>query len=294
MKSEIRIRTWRSCHGFTLVELLVVIAIIGILIGLLLPAIQAAREAGRRVQCENNLHQLGLALLAFHDTSNSFPVGNIAPKLPHSQAGGWWGFQARLLLYLEENETYVLCNFSYRNSCFDYVFLQPKGKNPAVRIPTCFKCPDDPLSDRTYHDPANGDYRCTNYLGVMGTSSTANDGILLHGGDNSAIRLAQVTDGSSRTIIMGERGISDLLWGWPYCGYGKDGTGYGDNLMSTQLGLSPGSRDGNHDDHFWSYHPNLSYFLFADGSASPLTYDIDFALFQALSTRAGGENAAMP
>ncbi len=59
---------------------------------------------------------------------------------------------------------------------------------------------------------------------------------------------------------MGERGISELLYGWPYCGYG-DGTGQGDNLMSTQLGLSQGTDDGNHDFHFWSYHPNLAQFI---------------------------------
>ena len=127
----------------------------------------------------------------------------------------------------------------------------------------------------------------------MGTSSTANDGILLYGGPNSAISLKQVTDGASHTIIMGERGISQTILGWPYCGYG-DGTGQGDNLMSTQLGLSPGSDNGNDDYHFWSYHPNLAQFLWADGSAQPLTYDIDFAVLQALSTRAGGELAQVP
>jgi prepilin-type processing-associated H-X9-DG protein len=147
-------------------------------------------------------------------------------------------------------------------------------------------------------------YLCGSYLGVMGTSTTANDGILLHGKYNSAITLAQVTDGASHTIIMGERGISVNLYGWPYCGAGEAVnidtdpyilyTGQGDNLMSTHLPLSAGTSDGADDFHFWSYHVNMAQFLWADGSAQPLTYDIDQSLFQGLSTRAGGELVELP
>jgi prepilin-type N-terminal cleavage/methylation domain-containing protein len=304
--------------GFTLVELLVVIAIIGILIGLLLPAINAARESGRRAQCLNNLKQHGLALLHYHDENGAFPVGNVLPNIPglanpdasspYSLSGGWWGFQARLLPYLESKDIYKLCNFTYQMTCFDWISLQPDGKNPAVMIPPVFKCPDDPKRDAIWHDPTNavvGDYGCTNYLGVMGTNEYANDGILLHGGYRSAISMTKVTDGASHTLIMGERGISDVLLGWPYCGAGDPTladifqdvtlqTGKGDNLMDTQLGLSAGWPDGNHDYHFWSYHPNMAQFIMADGSGRPLTYDIDFKLFQALATRAGGEPAQVP
>lgn len=279
--------------GFTLVELLVVIAIIGTLVGLLLPSVNSAREAGRRVQCLNNLHQYGLALLAFHDENGKFPVGNIAPNLPYSQVGGWWAFQARLLPYLEANDLYKLCNFSYQGDCFDWVAIQPQGKNPCVTILSYGKCPDDPLGGAIYSDPIFGNYGCTDYFGVMGTTGTANDGILLHGGAGSAINLAQVTDGASHTLIMGERAVSSELYGWPYCGYG-DGTGWGDNLMATQLGLSQGASDGTHDFHFWSYHPNMAQFLWADGSGQPLTYDIDNTVLQALATRSGGEVVPMP
>ena len=121
----------RSLHkpGFTLVELLVVIAIIGILIGLLLPAIQAARETGRRMQCLNNLKQWGLALNAYHNDYGSFPVGNVEPpnydKLDWT--GGWWGFQAKILPYIEANDIYKLCNFNYKgpapsmSACWDWM-----------------------------------------------------------------------------------------------------------------------------------------------------------------------------
>ncbi len=121
----------------------------------------------------------------------------------------------------------------------------------------------------------------------MGTSPTAADGILF---SNSSVRIGDVVDGTSHTFIMGERGTpNDLYWGWTYCGTGDDCLGTGDNLCSTQLGLSPGRPDGNDNTHFWSYHPNGANFLCADGAVHFVNVNIDFATFQALSTRAGGE-----
>jgi prepilin-type N-terminal cleavage/methylation domain-containing protein len=288
-------RKFRHNTAFTLVELLVVIAIIGILIALLLPAIQAAREAGRRATCLNNLKQLGLGLLSYHNEFKSFPVGNAAPQDTNG-TGGWWGFQARILPYIESKNIFQLCNFTYKGSCFDWInSQQSKGIRLGTMINVYYKCPDDPLQNAIYHDPTYGDYGCTNYLGVMGTSPTANDGILLHGNSNSVINLAKITDGASHTIIMGERGISNDLWGWPYCGAGdSQGTGCGDNLMATNIGLSRGLPDGNHTYHFWSYHKYVAQFLCADGSARPLTYNIDFTVFKALSTRAGHEVVTLP
>jgi hypothetical protein len=184
-------------------------------------------------------------------------------------------------------------NFTYPGDCFDFVASVPPAKNPCVIILSVAKCPDDHLRDEIWSQPGVGAYGCTNYLGVMGTSSTANDGILLSGGPNSAISDKQITDGLSHTIIMGERGISETLYGWPYCGYG-DGTGQGDNLMSTQLGLYQGTDQGADDFHFWSYHPNMSQFIMADGSGHAFNYNIEFSVFQALSTRAGGEMVQVP
>ncbi len=285
--------------GFTLVELLVVIAIIGTLIGLLLPAVNAARESGRRVQCQNNLKQHGLALLGFHADFGAFPVGNIQP--PANWVGGWWAFHARLLPYLDSNDIFSLCvpltsSTVFQGDCFDFMASVPAAKNPAVILPSAHKCPDDPLAGSVWVGGGSA-YACSDYFGVMGSSPTANDGILLFGpyGTNClGISLALVTDGASNTIIMGERSVSNNYWGWPYCGYGGDGTGNGDNLLSAQLGLCPGVPDGNHEYHFWSYHPNLVDFLWADGSGRSLTYAIDYNVFQALSTRAGGEVVQVP
>ena len=282
----------RPLPGFTLVELLVVIAIIGTLIALLLPAVNAARESGRRLDCLNNLKQNGLGLLAYCGNHNdTFPVGNVAPD-PDDPIfrGGWWGFQAQLLPYLESNYIYDLCDFNFQGTCFDYIAQQSPipGKNPAVMILGYNHCPDDPRRDEVYTDPIWGNYGCGSYFGVMGTTEFADDGILYHDRANRGVSLKQVTDGTSHTIIMGERGISNNLYGWPYCGAGDDqNTGYGDNLMTTQLGLSVGEPDGTDDYHFWSYHPNMAQFLWADGSAKPLPYDIDFNLCQAQSKKAG-------
>lgn len=289
-------RAPRRRPGFTLVELLVVMAIIGTLIGILIPAVQSARETARRMQCLNNLRQFGIALHCFHNDFGTFPIGNVEPfNYPYSWAGGWWGFQARLLPYLESNDIYKLCNFSYSGTCFQWVAIQPNGKNPAVMIINTDKCPDDPLVAVLVPIPGYGTYACGSYLGVNGTGPSTGDGILLHSTYNTPISLAMVTDGASHTIIMGERGVSELMYGWPYCGAGDtNNTGDGDNLMSTQYGLSAGLPDGNDDYHFWSYHPHLAQFIWADGSGAPLSYDIDFKTFQALSTRAGGENVVLP
>ena len=283
--------------GFTLVELLVVITVIGTLMYMMLPAVNGAREAGRRLQCMNNLKQYGLALNAFHNDFGTFPVGNVEPPQRWiNDTGGWWAFHARLLPYLEAKDIFKLCNFSYQSHCFDWVASQPPGNNPCEMILSTSKCPDDPKKDELYTDPVYGSYGCSAYFGVMGTTEFANDGILLHGAYNCTISLTQITDGASHTLIMGERGISDNDYGWPYCGMGDipNRTGWGDNLMATQFGLSQGCADGTHDFHFWSYHPNMALFIWADGSGQPLTYDIDNTVFQALATRAGGEVVQLP
>ena len=223
-------RSVRTKPGFTLVELLVVIAIIGILVALLLPAVQATRESSRRLQCQNNLRQYGLALHCYHLDFDVFPPGNVI--------NSWWTCQSMLLPYLEQQNVYRLIDYSYDGDCFQAANAQPANLDPGNRVVAVDMCPDDPNAGKVWFAfPGYGHHGCTNYLGVMGTSPTANDGILYYG---SYVNLSTVTDGASNTIIMGERGIpNDLFWGWTYCGYG-DGTGNGDNLCSTQLGLAPG------------------------------------------------------
>ena len=265
--------------GFTLVELLVVISIIGILIALLLPAVQAAREAARRGQCQNNLKQYGLALHNYHATHGMFPMGSVPNR--------WWTAQSMLLPYLEGGTIYKLVNYSYNGDCFQAANAQPPAQDPGNYILAVDKCPDDPNANKIWHtNPGFGYHGCTEYLGVMGTSPTANDGVFLYG---RFVSVDDIKDGTSNTIVMGERGISDdVYWGWTYCGFG-DGTGNGDNLCTTQKGLAPGLPDGNHLYHYWSYHPGVAMFLWGDGAVRGLNYNINFSTFQAMSTRAGNE-----
>src|SRR5438876_4264467 len=143
--------------GFTLIELLVVIAIIGILIGLLVPAVQKVREAAARLQCQNNLKQIGLALHGYHDTYKFFPPGyvdgNTDPtSTPDNDVGPGWGWAAFLLPYLEQGSVYKQINFN------EGVGI---GGNVAVcqlSLPI-FNCPSDaypdnfPLYDSSFTSP---------------------------------------------------------------------------------------------------------------------------------------------
>jgi prepilin-type N-terminal cleavage/methylation domain-containing protein len=283
--------------GFTLVELLVVIAIIAVLVALLLPAVQAARGSARLLQCQNNLKQYGLAFHHYHSVYGVFPPGNVGPPGNNGivdlfdSRNRWWGAQSMLLPYLEADAIYQMFNnYKYNGACWYAFNSVPPSRDPGNYVLPVDKCPDDPKAGIIWHAYSGVGYHgCTAYLGMMGTNPRVQDGILFH--SLRGVGLKDVKDGSSNTLIMGERGISDYLYGWAYCGCGNytDYTGAGDNLLSAEQGMSPGLPDGNHDFHFWSYHGNGTNFLCADGSVHLLSYSIDFATFQAISSRARGE-----
>jgi prepilin-type N-terminal cleavage/methylation domain-containing protein/prepilin-type processing-associated H-X9-DG protein len=192
-----------SRNGFTLVELLVVIAIIGVLIALLLPAIQSARESARRVQCQNNLKQIGIAAHNYYSARKTFPVG--ADSKASTPGNFWtlyrWSSLAHLTPFLEETNVANLLDFTqpiyYGPATTD---ITPASKQGLALVIQLFLCPSDGGQIVT---PLFGP---TNYMacagsGMGGGTPFATDGIFYA---NSTTGIRQITDGTSHTALMGE------------------------------------------------------------------------------------------
>lgn len=204
--------------GFTLVELLVVIAIIGILVGLLLPAVQAAREAARRMQCSNNLKQWGLAMHNYHDTRRQFPA-SMYFQTPWLTARGnrplrapGWAWMTMLAPYIEQNALYNSLNFSLSPV---HATNQPLMQSD---VPTA-RCPSSPqfaflevgpAANPVSLNPPNYRFRPSNYVvcsGSFNNSQYYDSPAAQKNGpiyEDCRTRIGDITDGTSNTILMGE------------------------------------------------------------------------------------------
>jgi len=190
-------------RAFTLVELLVVIAIIGLLIALLLPAVQAAREAGRRMSCSNHLKQLGIALHEFHDANGRLPTGADSKPYPpapsHAHNFYRWSALAHLLPYLEQANTYDALDLSVPLYGADFLVTTANRAGVAIVLPVLL-CPSDK------QEPVAEGFGPTNYAACTGTGIDGGtpfdtDGTFFI---NSQTRLADITDGASNTVFMSE------------------------------------------------------------------------------------------
>jgi prepilin-type N-terminal cleavage/methylation domain-containing protein/prepilin-type processing-associated H-X9-DG protein len=343
----------RRQPGFTLIELLVVIAIIAVLISLLLPAVQSAREAARRAQCTNNLKQLALAAMNYHDVNGTFPIGS--PMKPDPAVSSWYYVEDQstfvsMLGQFEQQPLYNAMNFSRS------IYSAPNRTVYITGISTLW-CPSDAQiigkvghnNPPQYFDNPDLAFSFTSYAGCTGTyfpepldygdcwvlyptplTSSAHfnqinqqiNGIYQYCSSNS---IAKITDGTSNTMIYGERANGLFTPGdsgnWDWWGDGVES----DTLFTTMYPINAFRKVRLTTDEYtdsWvespsSFHPAGCNFAFADGSVrfikesiqswayNPATgypnglTDVNgiytlapgtqFGVFQALSTRAGGE-----
>ncbi len=318
-KSEIRNQ---KSTAFTLVELLVVITIIGILIALLLPAVQAAREAARRIQCANNFKQVGVAMHNYHTTHECFPPGTIywnspmwnnpvcgpPPPQPAHPTYCGWGWGTFLLPYIEQQNIYDQIDF-ISNGSFgvgDSIWHPVNFPITKYRI-EAYLCPSDPQGGELVKATSyNGfdtmeDCRQTNMVGISDSLDWTCDGLYAkHFSKADGVmarqlgcRMADIQDGTSHTLAIGE-----VTGGGPGSHLGHIWVLLA--LTDTYDGINgpftvPG---GATVEDFYGYsrpmgtssfHPGGCHFTMADGSVQFISEDISQPILAALTTRAGEE-----
>lgn len=297
-------------RGFTLVELLVTLGVIGILVGLLLPALQAAREAARRIQCANNLHQMGIALHSYHNATRRFPVGIVHPNHMF-----WSGL---ILPYLEQSNLYRQIDSAsgWGASQSDSV-----NANAGTTFLSVFRCPSGGAPERvSVQGIANR--VPSNYLAVgSGTDIRESGRIARHLGlpnrdglmfVNNTTKIASVLDGTSNTLAVGEalfrisvRGpdldaqFDQIVDHWYIGSDGVEWRSSGMREVSEAIGSTGVALNALFQDTwidakeicFSSLHTGGCLFVFADSHVQFLSDGIDAQIYSSLGTIAGGEVA---
>jgi len=314
-----------SRRGFTLIELLVVIAIIAVLIALLLPAVQQAREAARRSQCQNNLKQMGLAFHNFHDVKNQLPNGARDGKSTDAltaccnsaEVRGWsWLYQ--ILPYVEQKNVFDLGKedasdptvYTASNTLVAQQMI-PVYNCPSRRAPTAYG------SGKIYRYDYAGNagersYKASNVYSLASAadgslkndiraidSSGSKTGVVIQT-DAAKIRIEQIKDGSSNTIMVGEKAIHTLTQGanggenenWNNAGWDEDVVrfGAGRNANGDLFGIPPVPDESAPQgsvwyDNFGSAHAGGAQFCMGDGSVRLIAFQVNSETFRRLSHR---------
>jgi prepilin-type N-terminal cleavage/methylation domain-containing protein/prepilin-type processing-associated H-X9-DG protein len=290
-------------RAFTLIELLVVIAIIALLVGLLLPAVQKVRDAAARSQCTNNLKQIGLALQSYHDVNKQFPPGYTSGvTATGDDTGPGWGWAAYILPYMEQQPLFAQIALALPIEA---------PANAAARTTTVkpYVCPADappatiPVGPRS----ASGqllsvtcELATASYTGSYGVNEPGvdGDGVFFR---NSKVRIADITDGTSQTLLAGERSYrySETAWAGAVTGannvpppnspLGLEVDNASNFVLSHVAEMVAGPTKPYEINNYSSNHSGGINFLFADGHVRFLTGSTDYATLKALATRAGGE-----
>jgi prepilin-type N-terminal cleavage/methylation domain-containing protein/prepilin-type processing-associated H-X9-DG protein len=298
----------RVRRAFTLIELLVVIAIIAVLIGLLLPAVQKVRESGNRIQCANNLKQMGLAVHNYHDVYKALPPSRVGP-----QHATWF---VLILPYLEQDALYRQWDLTRT-----YYDQAPAVQNAFVRGYVCptrrtaampstqLEVSSTGIPDTQLHPGTQGDYACNGgqfYNAIVdhplcrgpmcyADSQVNGSGQLTSSQSKTALR--DIRDGTSQTLLVGEKHSVQSMWGQSGPSWGEGAIWNGDfprnfsrigGQTKWNLGQAPDDMAGPWHCKFGSWHPGVCQFLLADGHVTSLSNGIDMDTLQKLACKDDG------
>jgi len=300
--------------AFTLIELLVVIAIIAVLIGLLLPAVQKVRDAAARTSCQNNLHQIGVAVQSYHDSYGKMPCNG--PQATYNMNGANWSWLARILPYIDQGNLYTQLGISTNATL--------GGQAGLATVIASFNCPaDNSPNPRSNTADIGGSVGTTNYKGCCGTNwqwgsyagvtdpqtgsqngLDQGDGIFYRtdgvpgSSGHGPLTMSIITncDGTSSTFMIGEDIPSMNQWcAWPYANAAT-----GTCAIPLNSGMNKGdpgyANPGDWPDlySFRSRHAAGANFCMADGHVVYITTSIDLPTYRGLATYNGKETVSLP
>jgi prepilin-type N-terminal cleavage/methylation domain-containing protein/prepilin-type processing-associated H-X9-DG protein len=305
----------RTAKGFTLVELLVSIAIVGILIALLLPSVQGAREVARRVQCASNLRQVGIALHNHVDSRKAFPASGWTIASPQNPSGSYLGWQATVLVHLEQSQVAIGYDRNKHWWADSNLLL---GRIPI----SAYQCPSVPLTERPRSlvakppRPAvvlDSPLGATDYAAIIGirasiapqtyVSTESTRSVMFR---NSATRFADITDGTSHTVMVVESSARPAVFrqarlvrdagndqgnGWVDSegGFSLDGSDASGTRLGQGPSVSPYAMNRTNENEPYSFHSGGVHFLYADGRIEFIDESIDLIIAAGLCTRSAGE-----